>query len=112
VRCFGHVLDVVGGVLKLMACPEAIGKTFNLGSDQPVTIRALAEAVVRTVDPKIPIRHIPYSTAYSPAFEDIRCRVPDLTRVRELIGYRPQRTLDEIIKEVIAWKRQERAAGR
>lgn len=112
VRCFGHVLDVVGGMMTLMASPNAIGKTFNLGSDQPVTIRALAEAVVRKVDPKIPIRHIPYSTAYSPAFEDIRCRVPDLTRVREVIGYRPRRALDDIIEEVIAWKRGELQAGR
>jgi UDP-glucose 4-epimerase len=112
VRCFGHVLDVVGGMITLMGCREAIGKTFNLGSDKPVTIRALAEAVVAHVDPKIPIRHIPYSAAYSVAFEDIRCRVPDLRRARETIGYRPRHSLEDISAEVVKWRRAQLAASK
>jgi UDP-glucose 4-epimerase len=99
------VADVVRGILELMACPQAAGRVFNLGSDRPVSIRALAEAVARAVDPELAIEHVPYATAYAPGFEDIRNRVPDLTRIRDVIGYRPQFDLDDIIREVVAWKR-------
>ncbi len=109
VRCFGHVLDIVRGMIDLMACPEAIGRVFNLGSDEPVTMRALAERVVRNIDPKLKVEHISYTAAYSSGFEDIRCRVPDLTRVRATIGYRPTRTLDDVIADVIAWKKGDMA---
>lgn len=111
VRCFAHVADVVRGVLALMAEPAARGRVFNLGSDQPVSIRALAEAVARAVDLGLPIKHMPYAEAYAPGFEDIRCRVPDLTRIREAIGYRPRFGLDEIIGEVVSWRRGQLAAA-
>ncbi|HZY90671.1 MAG TPA: NAD-dependent epimerase/dehydratase family protein [Gemmataceae bacterium] len=106
VRCFAHVRDVVGAVRRLMACPEAAGRVFNLGSDVPVTIRGLAEAVVRLINPALEIEHVPYEQAFEPGFEDIRCRVPDLTRVREAIGYRPGHSLDDIVREVLAWKQR------
>jgi UDP-glucose 4-epimerase len=104
VRCFAHVADVVRGMLDLMACPAAVGRAFNLGSDEPVTIRALAERVAGLIDPELAIEHIPYARAYAPGFEDIRCRVPDLTRIRATIGYRPRYGLDDIIREVVVWK--------
>jgi UDP-glucose 4-epimerase len=106
VRCFAHVSDVVRGVLDLMACPAAVGRVFNLGSDEPVTIRALAESVARLVDEGLAIEHIPYAQAYAPSFEDIRCRVPDLSRIRATISYRPRYGLEDVIREVVAWKRQ------
>jgi UDP-glucose 4-epimerase len=102
VRCFAHVADVVRGVLGLMACPAAVGQVFNLGSDEPITIRALAELVARIVDPGLRIEHIPYSQAYAPSFEDIRCRVPDLTRIRRVIGYAPRYRLEDVVREVVA----------
>ncbi|HWG43507.1 MAG TPA: GDP-mannose 4,6-dehydratase [Gemmataceae bacterium] len=105
VRCFAHVADVVEAIQNLMASPSAYGRVFNLGSDVPVTIRALAEMVVSLVDPKLTIEHVSYEEAFTPGFEDIRCRIPDLTRIRETIGYRPGRELDDIVREVIAWKR-------
>jgi UDP-glucose 4-epimerase len=105
VRCFGHVTDVVRGMMSLMECPQAVGRVFNLGSDQPVTIRALAETVTEMVDRSLEIRHIPYASAYSAAFEDIRCRVPDLTRIRQTIDYKPKYTLADAIGEVIAWRK-------
>jgi UDP-glucose 4-epimerase len=104
VRCFAHVADIVRGMLELMATPEARGRVFNLGSDQPVSIRALAESVARAVNPQLTIEHIPYTTAYAPGFEDIRCRVPDLSRIRQTINYAPLFGLDEIIQEVVVWK--------
>ncbi len=105
-RCFGHVADVVRGILGLMACPAAAGKVFNLGSEEAVSIGALAKRVARLVDPSLVIEHIPYAQAYAPGFEDIRSRVPDLTRIRQTIGYEPQYQLDDILREVIAWKRE------
>jgi UDP-glucose 4-epimerase len=111
VRCFAHVADVVRGVLDLMACPAARGRVFNLGSDQPVTVRGLAELVVRLVDPRLAIEHIPYARAYAPGFEDIRCRVPDLARARQAIGYRPRHGLEDVVREVLAWRRAAPAAG-
>ncbi|HEV3447718.1 MAG TPA: NAD-dependent epimerase/dehydratase family protein [Gemmataceae bacterium] len=106
VRCFAHVLDIVRGILKLMDCPAAAGKVINLGSDEAVSIRELAERVARLVDPSLAIEHIAYAKAYAPGFEDIRARVPDLTRIRAMIGYAPEYQLDDILREVIAWKRQ------
>ena len=110
VRCFAHVSDIVRAVQELMACPAARGRVFNLGSDEPVTIRSLAEKVVAAVRDQetraqLAIEHIPYATAYAAGFEDIQCRVPDLTRIRETIDYRPRHRLDDIIREVVAWKR-------
>jgi UDP-glucose 4-epimerase len=105
VRCFAHVADVVRGVLDLMACPEAVGRVFNLGSDEPITIRGLAERVAQAVNPDLAIQHIPYQEAYAAGFEDIRCRVPDLTRIRETIGYQPRHGIDEVVREVVTWRR-------
>jgi len=107
VRCFGHVADIVRGVLDLVACPAAAGQVFNLGSDEAVTIRDLAERVASLVDGNLVIEHLPYAQAYAPGFEDIRARVPDLTRIRDTIGYRPRHRLDDILREVITWKREQ-----
>jgi UDP-glucose 4-epimerase len=111
VRCFAHVADVVDAILKLMACSMAYGRVYNLGSETPVTIRELAEKVVRLVNPGASIEHIPYDKVFSSGFEDIRNRIPDLTRVRQTIDYRPRRGLDDIIRDVLAWKRGEAVSG-
>ncbi len=105
VRCFAHVADVVEDVLRLMDTPAARGRVFNLGGDVPVTIRELADTVVRLVDPKLAIEHIPFESAFTPGFEEIAVRIPDLRRMRETIGARPGRRLEDIVREVIAWKR-------
>lgn len=105
VRCFAHVADVVDAILKLMACPAAPGRVFNLGSDMPVTIRELAETIVRLVNPNAAIEHVSYEQAFPPGFEDIRSRIPDLTRIRQTIDYRPRYGLEDIIRDVLAEKR-------
>ncbi|MEX2560847.1 MAG: NAD-dependent epimerase/dehydratase family protein, partial [Pirellulales bacterium] len=110
VRCFGHVSDVVEAVLELMQTPSALGRVFNIGSDQPVSILELAQQVIAEVDPSLSIEFQSYAEAYSPDFEDIRCRVPDLSRLRQTIEYRPRHGLCDVIREVIAWKRK--AEGR
>jgi UDP-glucose 4-epimerase len=110
IRCFAHVADVVDSILKLMTCPAARGRVFNLGSDVPVTIRELAETVVRLVNPAATIEHVSYEEAFPAGFEDIRCRIPDLSRVRQTIDYHPRHTLEDIIRDVLAWKRDPAAS--
>ena len=104
VRCFGHVADVIDGVRRLMSCPAAFGHVFNLGSDVPVSIRGLAETVVRLVDPALAIEHVPYEQAFGAGFEDIRHRVPDLARVRRAVHYRPRHSLEDIVRATIAYR--------
>jgi UDP-glucose 4-epimerase len=105
-RCFAHVADVVRAILALMQTPAAIGGVFNIGSDQPVSIRELAQRVIAAVDPALEIEFQSYAAAYSEDFEDIRRRVPDLSRLRRTIEFQLQYDLDRIITEVITWQRQ------
>ena len=104
VRCFAHVRQVVDAVVNLMDAPAARGRVFNIGSDNPVTIRELAEAVVARAG-NAAIRHIPYSEAYGHDFEDVQRRVPDVTRLRETLGATPDMPLMAILDDVIQWKR-------
>jgi UDP-glucose 4-epimerase len=100
VRCFGHVDDLVGALVALMNCPEAVGQIFNVGSDQPVTINELAEKVRELVNPKAEVVHIPYTQAYGEGFEDIGYRVPDISKLKRTIGFRPRYDLDRILTDV------------
>jgi UDP-glucose 4-epimerase len=110
VRCFAHVKEVVDCVVGLMQLPDAEGRVFNIGGDQPVSVKELAEQVIERVNPAIPIEYIPYSEAYGDDFEDVRRRVPDLTRLQETLGRRPNMSLGEILDDIIRWKREQRAA--
>jgi UDP-glucose 4-epimerase len=100
-RCFAHVADVVPAMHKLLHTPEAMGKVVNLGSDDEISINALAEKIRDAIDPKIEIRRVPYDKAYRPGFEDMRRRVPSLERAKQIIGYRPRIGLDQIIRDMI-----------
>jgi UDP-glucose 4-epimerase len=100
-RCFCHVADVVGGLARLMDCEAATGQVVNLGSDAQITINALAERVCELAGSGSTIEHVPYDAAYVAGFEDMRRRVPDLSRARELIGFAPRRCLDDILLSVI-----------
>jgi UDP-glucose 4-epimerase len=101
-RCFAHVADVVSALARLMAQPDARGDVFNIGNDEEVTILQLAERVRSLTGSKGPIRLVPYSEAYTAGFEDMVRRVPDLAKIRRLIGYRPTRGLDQILADVLA----------
>jgi UDP-glucose 4-epimerase len=85
-----------------MAHPKAPGGVFNVGNDEEVTIGELAERVRRLTGSRSAIRSIPYSQAYTAGFEDMVRRVPDLTKIHRLIGYRPTRHLDQILADVLA----------
>jgi UDP-glucose 4-epimerase len=99
-RCFGHVLDVVDGLTKLLENPECFGQVINLGNDEEVTIKGLAERAIEATNSKSEIRYIPYDVAYGDGFEDMQRRVPSLEKARRLIGYQPTRTLSDIINDV------------
>jgi UDP-glucose 4-epimerase len=101
-RSFTYVGDVVGALMKLMVEPKAIGQVFNLGNNEEVSIRSLAERIKEHTGSHSPIRIIPYEQAYEAGFEDMPRRVPDLTKIKELIGYEPKVGLDEIIQRVVA----------
>ncbi|HTH39022.1 MAG TPA: NAD-dependent epimerase/dehydratase family protein [Pyrinomonadaceae bacterium] len=99
-RCFGHVSDVVEGLCKLLESSHCYGEVINVGNDEEVTITQLAERTIALTGSKSTIRYIPYSEAYGEGFEDMKRRVPSLDKVRSLIGYKPTRTLDDIINDV------------
>lgn len=111
-RCFGHVNDAVEAVLRLIALPEAQNNVFNIGATQEVTIRALAERVIALTESTSQVRYIPYREAYAAGFEDMMRRVPDVSKLKSTTGFAPATTLDEIIRDVIAYRRQQVAEGR
>lgn len=102
-RCFAHVKDAVGAILKLSATEKAIGEVINLGSDEEISIEELAKKIKEAARSKSEIRYIPYSEAYEEGFEDMRRRVPDLAKIKKLIGYKSKYSLDNIIKDVIEY---------
>ena len=106
VRCFAHVSDVVAAVLKLMSTPAAVGRVFNIGSDHPVSILSLAEQVLSLSQSSSKIEFQSYTSAYDEDFEDVRRRVPDLSRLHSTIVFRPDFDLAGIIRAVIESKRQ------
>lgn len=99
-RCFTDVSDVIRAVTDLMEHPEAVGNIYNIGSQQEITINDLARRVIEVTDSDSEIRHIPYEEAYESGFEDMRRRVPDVSRLEELTGYAPEVKLDVTIQKI------------
>ena len=104
-RCFGNVQDVVSALVALMDSDECNGEVFNVGNDQEVTILELAERVKAITGSTSEIQFIPYEEAYEKGFEDMRRRVPDLTKIRNAIGYEPTLDLDTTIQQVVDYFR-------
>jgi nucleoside-diphosphate-sugar epimerase len=104
-RCFAHVDDVVRAVVALMETDSAVGRVFNIGSDQPVSILQLAERVIERCGSSSTVEFQTYADAYDEDFEDIRRRVPDLTRLRATINHVLDHDLDSIVDRVIESKR-------
>ncbi|MGH3084013.1 MAG: GDP-mannose 4,6-dehydratase [Gaiellaceae bacterium] len=100
-RCFCHVADVVRALADLMRREDVYGEVFNIGSDSEIEIRQLAERVVEMTGSPSEITLVPYDVAYEEGFEDMQRRVPDTTKIYERISWRPTRSLDEILSDVI-----------
>jgi UDP-glucose 4-epimerase len=100
-RSFTHVADVVRALITLITEPRAVGQVINIGNTEEISIRALAERILAATGSASPIRLIPYDEAYESGFEDMPRRVPDLTKIHQMIGYEPRHTLDDILRDVI-----------
>ena len=100
-RCFGHVNDAVEALLRLMSTSSAIGEVFNVGSTQEVSVRELAERVRTAAGSRSDIVLIPYSEAYAVGFEDMMRRVPDVSKLERVTGFRPSTSLEVIIRDVV-----------
>jgi UDP-glucose 4-epimerase len=113
-RCFADVRDVVRALDQLLGLPRSVGQVYNVGSDEPISIRALAERVVRQLRSDSPLVHLPYETALGSGFEDLRARQPDLARIREAIGFRTtvplERTISDLAASIASTKAREDAA--
>ena len=99
-RCFCHVEDVVNALMLLLENKESIGNIYNIGSQELVSIRELAEQVIKRTGSGSVIKDIPYDVAYDVGFEDMRRRYPDTSKIKELTGWTPKHTLADIIDDV------------
>ncbi|MEM0983101.1 MAG: NAD-dependent epimerase/dehydratase family protein [Planctomycetota bacterium] len=111
-RCFCDVRDVVSGFPRLLAEPKSYGRVFNIGSDQPISIKGLAETVVATLGSGAGVEFIPYSDVYQSGFEDLKHRRPDLSRIRGAIGFEPKIPLEQTIRDIAAQIRSENAEAK
>lgn len=101
-RCFCHVSDVVRALLSLLEHPAAVGQVFNVGSSEEVTIAELAGRIIERTRSVSKMEFIPYAEAYGVGFEDMHRRLPDITKVRSLIGWAPEHDLEQILAETVA----------
>jgi UDP-glucose 4-epimerase len=114
-RCFCNVSDVVRALVGLIESPEAVGEIFNVGSTHEITILDLAHEIMAQVepetDPEDRIVFVPYAEAYQPGFEDMQRRVPDTRKIRETLDWHPEIALEETLRQVIAYYRDEDDEG-
>jgi UDP-glucose 4-epimerase len=106
-RCFGYVKDVVTGMIALAEDAASYGHVYNIGSSEEVSINQLAQRIKDLTGSDSEIRFVPYDKAYSYAFDDLRRRVPSLEKIGKRVGYKPTLTLDQILKTIIEWMRDE-----
>jgi nucleoside-diphosphate-sugar epimerase len=111
-RCFCHVEDAVEALARLTLNRGAVGEIFNVGSEREITILELAELVRSMARSASPIRFVPYDQAYEEGFEDMPRRVPDIGKVKNLVDFRPVRSIEDIVASVIEYHRAEAAARR
>ncbi len=99
-RVFCHVQDAIEALLSLVGTDTTINEVYNVGGTGEITIKQLAEAIIKQTNSKSTIEYIPYEKAYAPGFEDMQRRVPDITKIKEAIKWHPQRDLKQIISDV------------
>ena len=104
-RCFCYVEDVVDAVIRLMNCSNAMGEVFNIGSDEEITIEALADKIIEITGSKSKKEFVPYEIAYGRPIEDMMRRVPCLERIKKEINWQLKASLSKILETVIASQR-------
>lgn len=100
-RCFAYVDDVTDALIKLMGHPKAVGHIFNLGSDEEISIKELAQKIKGLTGSKSRITFIPYAKVYGQDFDDMERRKPDLSKIKAVINYQPKITLEDSLKRII-----------
>lgn len=103
-RCFGYVGDVVGALIGLMDTSDSVGHVFNIGSEEEISILELAKRIKALTQSDSEVVFVPYDEAYEEGFEDMPRRIPDTTKIRELVGFKPRMNLDGILKSVIEYQ--------
>jgi UDP-glucose 4-epimerase len=104
-RCFCYVEDIVEAIIGLMNCDEAAGKAFNIGSNEEITIEALADKVITIAGSKSKKEYVPYEVAYGRPIEDMMRRVPCLERINKTIGWKPKTNLDDTLSLIINYSK-------
>jgi UDP-glucose 4-epimerase len=102
IRCFCHVSDAVRALLLVMDSDKAIGEVFNVGNNQQISIMELAKKVISVTGSSSSIEMVEYEKAYPPGFEDMERRVPDISKIERVLGWKPQIGLEQIIKDIAA----------
>jgi UDP-glucose 4-epimerase len=103
IRCFCHVIDAVKAMLLIMDSDKAIGQVFNVGNDSQITIMGLAKKVIEITRSRSRIEKIAYEKAYPEGFEDMQRRVPDISKIKQVLGWEPEINLDQIIEDIAAF---------
>ena len=99
-RGFCHVKDAVDGIVKVFFNDLALGEVFNIGGEEEISMNDLAERVIALTNSSSKIEYLPYSKAYPAGFEETMRRVPDTSKIRSMTGWKPEFSLDEIIKDI------------
>ena len=102
IRCFCHISDVIRALLLVIDSDQAVGEVFNIGNNQQSSINQLADRVISLLGSKSKIERISYKDAYPQGFEDMQRRVPDISKIKRVLGWSPQLDLDQIIKDIAA----------
>jgi UDP-glucose 4-epimerase len=100
IRCFCHVFDAVKALLMIMDSDKAVGQAFNVGNDSQISIMDLARKVINITGSKSSISKISYEKAYPEGFEDMQRRVPDISKIKQFLGWEPEINLDQIIRDI------------
>ena len=103
IRCFCHVNDAVRALLLVMDSDKAIGNVFNVGNNQQISIMELAKKVIEITKSNSIIEKIAYEKVYPEGFEDMQRRVPDISKIKQVLGWKPEINLDQIIKDIAAY---------
>ena len=103
IRCFCHVADAVKALLLVMDSNKAVGQVFNVGNNSQISIMELAKLIIEITGSKSSIETIAYEKAYPEGFEDMQRRVPDISKIKHVLGWEPKKNLDQIIKDIVVF---------
>ena len=105
-RCFTYISDVIRAMVELATCSDAVGEVFNIGSEEEISIKDLAKKIIKLTGSSSMVEYIPYEEAYGEGFEDMKRRVPDISKIKRFIGWQPEVDLDELLQRVTAYERE------